>query len=422
MVLTQRGAVSPRGGTRQAKGRRVLIVCPEAPSPPTWGFALRVHHLALQLAKHNSVSMLTYGTPDDGRDWDGLQRMLDQVHRVPPPAARHARRRQQLASLGGRTSFHLGALRSEAMQRELDTLIANGGFDIVQVESSQLMCLEFHGTTPVVLDEHNIEYQLLGRVAGIESSAVRRLFGRVEAAKVEREERRAWSVADGCVATSAVDEAVIRAARPEMPTAVVPNAVDTDYFHPRATSADPEGMVFVASLSYRPNTDAVVWFTDQVLPRVRRARPGAVLTVVGKGTPAWLRRLEGPGVVVTGAVDDVRPHLERASVVVAPLRVGSGTRLKVLEGLSTAKPVVSTTLGAEGLDVTDGEHLLLADDPAEMADAILRVMADEALAARLGAAGRALVLERYGWAGAAARLEAFHAQVAGIQVGGAAWR
>jgi glycosyltransferase involved in cell wall biosynthesis len=147
-----------------------------------------------------------------------------------------------------------------------------------------------------------------------------------------------------------------------------------------------------------------------------------VLTVVGKGTPAWLRRLEGPGVVVTGAVDDVRPHLERASVVVAPLRVGSGTRLKVLEGLSTAKPVVSTTLGAEGLDVTDGEHLLLADDPAEMADAILRVIADEALAARLGAAGRALVLERYGWAGAAARLEAFHAQVAGIQVGGAAWR
>ncbi|MGD0834716.1 MAG: glycosyltransferase family 4 protein [Candidatus Dormibacteria bacterium] len=422
MVLTERGAVSSGGGTRQASGRRVLIVCPEAPSPPTWGFALRVHHLALQLAKRNRVSMLTYGTPDDGRDWDGLERMLDGVHRVPPPAAQRARRRQQLASLGGRASFHLGALRSEAMQRELDSLLAHGGFDIVQVESSQLMCLEFHGTTPVVLDEHNIEYQLLGRVAGIESSAVRRLFGRLEAAKVEREEQRAWSVADGCVATSSVDEAVIRTARPEMPTAVVPNAVDTDYFHPSPAPADPEGIVFVASLSYRPNTDAVAWFTDQVLPRVRRARPGAVLTVVGKGPPTWLRRLEGPGVVVTGAVDDVRPFLERASVVVAPLRVGSGTRLKVLEGLSMAKAVVSTTLGAEGLDVADGEHLLLADDPAELADTILRVMADPALAGRLGAAGRALVLERYGWASAAARLEAFHAEVAGVEVGGGPWR
>jgi glycosyltransferase involved in cell wall biosynthesis len=259
-------------------------------------------------------------------------------------------------------------------------------------------------------------------VAGIESSAVRRLFGRLEAAKVEREEQRAWSVADGCVATSSVDEAVIRTARPEMPTAVVPNAVDTDYFHPSPAPADPEGIVFVASLSYRPNTDAVAWFTDQVLPRVRRARPGAVLTVVGKGPPTWLRRLEGPGVVVTGAVDDVRPFLERASVVVAPLRVGSGTRLKVLEGLSMAKAVVSTTLGAEGLDVADGEHLLLADDPAELADTILRVMADPALAGRLGAAGRALVLERYGWASAAARLEAFHAEVAGVEVGGGPWR
>jgi glycosyltransferase involved in cell wall biosynthesis len=195
--------------------------------------------------------------------------------------------------------------------------------------------------------------------------------------------------------------------------------VDTEHLQPDSSPVDPEALLFVGSLNYRPNADGVAWFVEEVLPRVRRARPGAVLTIVGRGTPALLRRLAAPGVIVAGAVDDVLPYLRRASVVVAPLRVGGGTRLKVLEGLSMAKPVVSTTLGAEGLDVADGEHLLLADEPAEMAGSILRLLADPALGRRLGDAGRALAVERYGWAGAAARLEAFHAEVASARAGGA---
>ncbi len=403
---------TPRDRVTPPSGRRLLVVCPEAPSPPTWGFALRVHHLVTQLAQRHRVTLIAYGTADDGRDWDGLRRTLDEVHRVTPPPALRSRRRYQLASLGGRSSFHLNALHSDAMQRELDRIAAGGSFDIIQVESSQMMCFEFPGHTPVVLDEHNIEYQLLDRVARIEASAARRLFGRVEAAKVRREERRAWRLADGCVATSVLDQAVIREARPELPTAVVPNAVDTEYFRPDSEPADPDGIVFVASLNYRPNADAVAWFTASVLPRIRRHRPSAVLTVVGKGEPAPLRRLSASGVVVTGAVGDVRPFLQRASVVIAPLRVGGGTRLKVLEGLSMAKPVVATSLGAEGLDVTSGEHLLLTDGSEAMADAILGLLADPALGSRLGSAGRSLVVERYGWAGAAARLDAFHAEVA----------
>jgi glycosyltransferase involved in cell wall biosynthesis len=402
-----------------ASGRRVLIVCPEAPSPPTWGFALRVHHLALQLARRHRVTLIAYGTAEDGRDWAGLRRTLDAVHRVAPPAALESRRRHQLASLGGHSSFHLNALHSEAMQRELDALLGDRRFDIVQVESSQMMCFRFPGDTPVVVDEHNIEYQLLERMARIETSAVRRFFGRVEASKVRHEEQQAWLRAAGCVATSAIDAAAIRSAHPGVPTAVVPNAVDTEHLRPDSSPVDPEALLFVGSLNYRPNADGVAWFVEEVLPRVRRARPAAVLTIVGRGTPALLRRLAAPGVIVAGAVDDVLPYLRRAGVVVAPLRVGGGTRLKVLEGLSMAKPVVSTTLGAEGLDVADGEHLLLADEPAEMAGSILRLLADPALGRRLGDAGRALAVERYGWAGAAARLEAFHAEVASARAGGA---
>jgi glycosyltransferase involved in cell wall biosynthesis len=422
--LTEGRRRAPTGPA--AGGRSVLMVWSQLPSPPDGGSDLRVHHLASQLARRHRVTLLAYGSPGDGRDWDGLARVLTGVHRVPPPAGHALRRRgrlgslsrrqRQLASLWGRSSFHLNALRSGAMQVAIDGLVRTVGFDIIQVESSGMMCFEFPGGAPVVLDEHNIEYTLLGQVADVERSPLRRRFGRLEAAKTRREEHRFWSLVDGCVATSAVDEAVIRRTCPSVPTAVVPNAVDTDHFTPGAVPVDPDSVVFVGRMDFRPNVDAVTWFALHVLPRVRRVRPSTVLTVVGDGAPSSVRRLAGPDVVLTGRVEDVRTFVDRAAVVVAPLRAGSGTRLKVLEALSMAKPVVSTTVGVEGLDVAGGEHLLLADDPDEMADDVLRLMADPALGARLGAAGRSLVVERYGWAAAAARLEAFHGEVVAAAV------
>lgn len=411
----------PEGAVPAGSGRRILLVCPQAPSPPDGGFDLRVYHLACQLAERHRVTLLAYGSPDDRRDWDGLARTLEGVHWVPPPAERAARdrrrlaslsrRARQLASLVRRSSFHLNVLRSDAMQAAIDGLVSTAAFDVIQVESSGMMCFEYRGDAPVVLDEHNIEYDLLRKVADVERSPLRRLFGRLDAAKALREERRAWTTVDGCVTTSAVDEAVIRRTCPSVPTTVVPNAVDTDHFTPGTLPVDEESVVFVGRLDYRPNVDAVTWFALDVLPRVRRVRPSAVLTVVGDGAPPSLQRLAGPGVVLTGRVEDVRPFVQRAGVVVAPLRAGGGTRLKVLEALAMAKPLVSTTVGAEGIAVVGGTHLLLADDPAEMADRVLSLMADRALRERIGAAGRALVVERYGWTSAAARLEAFHGEL-----------
>lgn len=297
------------------------------------------------------------------------------------------------------------------MQGAIDGLMREGDLDIIQVESSQMMCFDFGKGAAVVLDEHNVEYDLLRQVAHLERFSARRLFGYVDAAKARRDEIRAWSSVDGCVATSVGDEAVIRRACPGVCTAVVPNGVDTEQLRPGVTPVDPDSLVFVGSMNYRPNADAVLWFVDHVLPLVRRVRRSVVLTVVGYDPPASLESYAASGVVVAGAVPDVRPFLERAAVVLAPLRAGGGTRLKVLEGLSMGKAVVSTTLGAEGIDVVPGEHLLIADDPEEMAGDILELIHDSALRARIGHAGRALVVEKYGWGTAVARLEAFHADV-----------
>lgn len=401
--------------------RRILLLTPVAPTPPSWGFVIRVHHLAMGLARHHQVTLVSYGAPGDNRDWAAMEESFAAVHRVPSPVA-GSRRRAQMAHLLRTSSFHLGGLWSHDLQMTLDRLLSTEDFDLIQVESSQMGSFHFPAELPVILDEHNLEYQVLSRVAATETSPLRRLYGNVEAMKARRDEHRTWTRMAGCVATSELDAHAIRAECPDLPVAIVPNAVDISYFAPaRATATVPGSLVFVGRLDYRPNTEAVRWFITEVLPRLRRVQPSTHLTVVGDGAPAWLEAMSsGPGkgdlggsggVTVTGQVPDVRPYVAAAQVVVAPLRAGGGTRLKLLEAMAMAKPIVSTRLGAEGLDVEEGEQMDLADDPEQMTEAILRLFREPDRRRRLGRAGRALVEERYGWAPALATLEAFHDQV-----------
>lgn len=394
---------------------RILIVCPEPPAPPSWGFALRVYHLARELGRRHDVSLLTYDMGDPSRAWGHLAGLFT-VHTVSAPSI--GRRRAQLRSLVSRDSFHLSRLRTEAMQRALNEITARERFDVIQVESSQMFGFEFPPGPELVLDEHNIEHDLLSSIAASERSVPRRLYQRVEQRKVVREEIAAWRRASGCVVTSADDRRRLHEAVPEAVTSVVPNGVDLTQFMPAAAPVDPSSLVFVGSINYRPNTDAVVHFVERILPLVMRAKQDARLTVVGQGAPRSVRRLEGAAVHVAGAVPDVRPFLAASSVVVVPLRMGGGTRLKVLEALAMGKAVVSTSVGCEGIDVEHGRHLLIADDPAAFAQQVVRVLGDQELARRLGVAGRRLVEAQYGWAAVAAQLESFHAQLIAVRGGG----
>jgi glycosyltransferase involved in cell wall biosynthesis len=174
----------------------------------------------------------------------------------------------------------------------------------------------------------------------------------------------------------------------------------------------------MGTLKYRPNIDAVSFLLDEVLPDVRRRCPDAVLTIVGDGDDADLERFRRPGVVVTGRVPDVRPYLAAAAVTVVPVRIGGGTRLKVVEALAMGKAVVSTTLGCEGLAIRSGEHVLLADEAGSFAAAITRLLDDPQEGTRLGVAGRTLVVERYSWAHACSRLEELYDSMGDVQLQG----
>ncbi len=395
----------PGGDGREPERRRILVVAPELPSPPTWGFALRVHHLASHLAELHEVRLLAYGTPGSVERVPGVFEAVTLV--APPPAP--AKRAGQLASVASPLSYHLHARRSDAMQRALDAVVARWSPDVVQIESSVMSWLRVPKGPVVALDEHNIESELMERIARVEAAPVRAAFGRLEAWKVHREELLAWERADGVALTSAREEEMVRRRLPDAWTCVVPNGVDLDGRRPAGDAAvDPDRLVFVGSINYRPNTDAVRYMVREVLPLIRSRRPRAVLTVVGQGVPGEVARLRAPGVEFTGRVDDVRPFVAGAAAVVVPLRIGGGTRLKVLEALAMAKAVVTTSIGCEGIAAGDREHLLVADDPVAFADRVLEVLTDPELRCSLGTAGRELTERLYGWQQAAGRLDAFH--------------
>src|SRR5205814_3692637 len=184
---------------------------------------------------------------------------------------------------------------------------------------------------------------------------------------------------------------------PRTATLVVPNGVDVDTFRPTTEARDPNSIVFVGVMHYRPNVDAALYFAREILPHLLRKRPDLTFTIVGGGPPDELCRLASRNVVITHRVPDTRPYVARASAGVIPLRMGSGTRLKVLEGLAMGCPLVSTSVGCEGIEIQDDDHLLVADDPVEFARSVLRVLDDQVLASRLGRNGRALVEARYSW-------------------------
>lgn len=322
----------------------------------------------------------------------------------------------QLRSLFSMHSFeYVVKAKRREFQAKLDQMLRETRYDVVQVEFEQMTPFRFDrapGATPIlVLDEHNIEYDILRRTALASSSRPRQLYNALNWRKLAREERAAWRRFDGVVLTSERDEKLLRDDLPSARTAVVPNGVDVSAFSPVRGNEEPDTLLFFGAINYFPNHDGVVYFIDNVLPRIRARRPNVRLSIVGPGARDEVLARAGNGVDILGMVDDVGPYIDRAAAVVVPLRIGGGTRLKIVEAFAKGKAVVSTRLGAEGIDVTHGENVLLADEPEAFANEVERVLADRTLATKLGDGGRKLAEERYAWPSIVAGLERFYQEL-----------
>ena len=263
----------------------------------------------------------------------------------------------------------------------------------------------------LVLDEHNIEYDVIRRTSEATKNLARRMYYEVNWRKLRRDELSAWLRFDGVVVTSSRDEQLLKCDAPHARTAVVPNAVDLSSFSPSDAPADPGTLLFLGVMNYHPNTDGVTYFVKEVLPKIRAAHPSVHLKVVGMDPPESIRSLASPQIEVTGVVDDPRPYIDSATVMVVPLRVGGGTRFKIVEAMAKGKAIVSTRIGAEGIEAEHEKELLLADDADSFACEVVRLLSDPELAERLGRAGRQLAEQRYSWETAVRRLENFYEEL-----------
>ena len=362
--------------------------------PPISGLRLRMLHLARALGRRFDVEVAALGAGESG-------------HTEPFTVLPAGRQRSPLHSL-------LTSPRRPHMAARLDSptmrqLAARATWGTVQAEQPFLVPAALRANVPVVLDAHNIEADVLRRVAAEEPRRLHRLRWAWEAAKTQRFERAAVGAATAVVATSDEDAAILESLGARQ-VVLVPNGVDTAAL-PAGTVEPGAMLLYVGHFGYRPNSLAAAELVDEILPRVHEELPGASVRLVGRAPSKGLRDRAGASVEVFPDVPDVVPHLRAARALVVPLRAGGGTRLKVLEALSAGLPVVSTAFGVSGLEVRDGEHVLLAETPADLARCAIRVIEDDDLARQLADNGRRLVEQRYDWSVVAEPLAALHEEL-----------
>jgi len=345
-----------------------------------------------------------------------LGTMFAEVHLVPRGPRLSALVGAIEPSIASRTVHAPGQARARmdlaatrALVTTIEGLLRDGGFDAVHVR--QLPMATFVPPSPV------------GRLLELidaETLATRRSTGRraqVRGVAARRLERRAVRTADIVTVVSPVDAEALRGLAPGARVEVVTNGVDTDRFDPASVGVVdevPDTIAFVGAMSFPPNIEAAVWLVREVLPRLRTRRPGVRVRLIGRDPVPAVAELAGPDVEVTGTVDDVRPEIMRCAVVAIPMVSGSGVKNKVLEAMALARPIVSTTLGIESLEVVDGRDLVVADGADGFAAALDRMLGDPSARAALGPAARAFVMDGYSWEACARRYRALYEDLAEI--------
>jgi glycosyltransferase involved in cell wall biosynthesis len=376
----------------------LLHITSYPPHPLRFGGAIRSYHLLKSLAAAHRVDVICFGAQET---LPGVRKVLGpgvgEIRIVPEPLFSHMRRLGQAYSLLSRRSFFSLCKSSRKMSREVEEALHRKSFDAVQSEFYTMGAYVPECGTLRVVDAHNVEYDNMRRIEFLTAPVLRRHYYRLDAGKMREEELAVYRGHDHVICTSERDKAILDLDVPQVGKSVIPNGVDLEYFSHSGAVQEPHSLVFTGSMGYVPNYDGMHFFLDEIFPLVLQRIPDARIYIVGSGPPASLLAKASPNVIVTGAVDDVRPFVRRAAVFVVPLRMGGGTRLKVLEALAMGRPVVTTTIGCEGIEVEQGETALIEDHAPAFAERIVQLLRDGTAQYRLISRGHELVRERYDW-------------------------
>jgi sugar transferase (PEP-CTERM/EpsH1 system associated) len=383
---------------------KILWLKTELLHPVDKGGKIRTYQMLKQLKRDHFITYLTLCDPDDPPQ--AFEQATEYCHRLTPLAHRASQKfspgfyYELGLNLGSPLPYAIQRYRSAAMQQAIEKELRQFNYDVVVCDFlTPSVNLPQALSAPAVLFQHNVEAIIWERHYQNEMNKLKKAYFFNQWRKMHNYERKACQRFDSVVAVSDVDRDRMRNEFAVERVYDIPTGVDTAYFTPAQSAPNPYELVFTGSMDWLPNEDAIVYFSEEILPLIAAEIPDISLTVVGRNPTDRLLALAdaNPRINITGRVDDVRPYIDSAAAYVVPLRIGGGTRLKIYEAMAMAKPVVSTTVGAEGLAVRNGQDLLLADAPLAFAQAVVAVLQEKDFAQRLGQAAREVVCEQFGW-------------------------
>jgi sugar transferase (PEP-CTERM/EpsH1 system associated) len=384
---------------------KILYLCHRFPFPPKRGGKIRPFNMIRHLHGSHDVTVASLArSPEEAAEGQGLREYCSRyemaVVRNPLQAAR------MVARLPTSVPSSFGYFHSPALARTIERLVRRQNFDFIFVHCSSVARYVSHVRhIPKILDFGDMDSRKWLDYARFKPFPLS-LGYRLEGVKLEAEEKRLARAFDICTTTTRAEWSTLEGYGTGAATDWFPNGVDSDYFAPGDDTYDPDTISFIGRMDYYPNQECMLRFTRDIFPRIRARRAGAKLMVVGADPTPEIRWLaEMPGVTVTGSVQDVRPHLRRSAVMVAPLKIARGTQNKILEAMSAGVPVVTSTVAAGGVDAVAGTHFQVADSPSDIADATLQLMSDPAVRRRFATAGRDRMLSHHAWDKSMQRLD-----------------
>ncbi len=388
---------------------RILTLISKFPWPLTDGAVIRDFNLLREAAKRHDVSLLCFlFQPTDREHFEALRPYCSKIVGIDLVRPKWRTLTNAAQSLVTADPFIIREYWRPEMARALEKFVDEERIDVVHshfLHMSQYVAYKRNAV--FVHDAHNLEHILWQRMERTTTNPFKKAFIHSQYGKLVRLQQDVARASEKCVVLSDEDHAEYQRICPEADVTTVPNGADVEYWTPSETNGaiEPSSILYFGNLSWPPQADAAVYIHDKILPLVRQRVPDVKFYIAGQNPPEAVKALAGDGVIVTGFVPDMREYVARAAVIVMPLRAGAGTKHRVFQAMCMKKPVVCTSVAAEGIALTHGETALLADEPETFANATVSLLQDAALRQRLGERGRQLVLDRYDWRAIYERLE-----------------
>ena len=381
---------------------RILLITDYLPYPPIAGDLIRVYNLIRRMAAQHSITLVVLlPSPDSTGALAHLGEFCDQIIMADHPWPKPITILPDLVRyLVHGKPIELRLLYSQKVVDTITRLTAEQDFDAVQIEHSRLAFYidsiqSQHSKT--FLTFHNVASDQYQKISGIEKNLILKLRWGLHSLLMRRWEPAIAQKFSCCFTVSEDDKRLLLENNPDLRIQVIPNGVDTKKYQKLDVNPGSKSILFIGSMSYAPCIDAAIFFCKQILPVIRKRLPQVQVWIIGASPAPEVKALADENIHVTGFVEDILPYYEQAAVSIVPLRAGGGTRLKILEAMALGRPIISTQIGCEGLDVTDGEHLLVADAVQEFADKTVRLMTDNSLYSLIASNARQLVEEKYDW-------------------------